>query len=204
MYFGVLNQPPKTIVMNNHLRPRSFSSAIFLFLAVVSTFSLSGCGGTSVDCFPPINLDSVKTHVLAIQTATKMTADFRNARDTFQAKCPGFKENMRFGNAEAFNSDAIRILLQQKDSTGKLAAGLRIYYGLDKITGQVSVILVPIDIHGNDIINLLLVQDKDKQVPGVSPKTQSLTLDNAGGQTIEQGQQCPTLCDNGSSGLGGN
>src|SRR5450631_4452088 len=112
MYFGVLNQPPKTIFMNTHLKPGSLSSAIFLLLVIVSAFSLSGCGGPSADCFPPINLDSVKTHVLAIQTATKMTADFRNSRDTFQAKCPGFKENMRFGNAEAFNSDAIRILLQ--------------------------------------------------------------------------------------------
>jgi hypothetical protein len=188
----------------HHLKPVSLSSAILLLLVIVSASGLSGCGGTPADCFPPINLDSVKTHVLPIQTATKMTADFRNAREAFSAKCPGFKDSLRFGNAEAFNSDAIRILLQQKDSTGKLAAGIRIYYGLDKITGQVSMILVPIDIHGNDIINLLLVQDKDKQVPGVSPaKTQSLTLDNSGGQTIEQGQQCPTLCDNGSSGLGG-
>ena len=188
--------------MNTNLNPGSFFLLLLLLLS--STLILPGCGGRSEDCFPPVNPDSVRTHVLAIQKATKMTADFRNARDTFQTKCPGFKETLRFGNAEAFNSDAIRILLQQKDSTGVLAAGIRIYYGLDKLSGQVSVILVPIDKNGNDIINLLLVQDKDKQVPGVSPaKTQSLVLDNSGGQTIEQGQQCPTACDNGSSGLGG-
>ena len=168
-----------------------------------SFFGLAGCNeGPSGDGFPPINLDSVRTHVLNIQKAVKMTGDFRSTRDTLQTKCPGFKEHLGFGNAEAFNSDAIRILLQQKDSTGSLATGIRIYYGLEKITGKVSMILVPIDKHGNDIINVLLIGDK----PGTGAsqaKTQSLTLDNQSGQTIEQGQQCPTLCDNGSSGLGG-
>ena len=142
--------------------------------------------------------------MLSIRKAVKMTGDFRNTRDTVWSKCKDFKEYMGFRNAEAFNSDAIRILLQQKDSTGALAVGIRIYYGLDKATGKTNMILVPIDKNGNDIINVLLIGDKDKQVPGVSPaKTQSLSLDDSGGQTIETGQICPTVCDNGSSGLGG-
>ncbi|HZE84283.1 MAG TPA: hypothetical protein VE035_08230 [Puia sp.] len=189
--------------MNANLRSGSLPFTFFLMLAISSVLSLAGCHEGPGNGFPPINLDSVRTHVLPIQKAIKMTTEFRNTRDTFQVKCGGLKEQLGFGNAEAFNSDAIRILLQQKDSTGSLATGIRIYYGLDKATGKVTQILVPIDKNGNDIINVLLIGDKDKQAPGVSPKTQSLTLDNGSGQTIEQGQQCPPVCDNGSSGLGG-
>ncbi|HMH23674.1 MAG TPA: hypothetical protein VK563_17930, partial [Puia sp.] len=143
--------------MNTNLRSGSLTFTLLLTLAVSSVLSLAGCHEGSGDGFPPINLDSVRTHVFSIQKAIKWTAEFRNSRDTFQAKCPGFKEQMNFGNAEAFNSDAIRILLQQKDSTGSLAAGIRIYYGLDKATGKISQILVPIDKHGNDIVNVLLI-----------------------------------------------
>jgi hypothetical protein len=190
--------------MNTNLRSGSLLYTSFLTVAFSSVLALAGCHEGPGNGFPPINLDSVRPHVLGIRKAIKMTGDFRSTRDDFQVKCPGFKEQMGFGNAEAFNSDAIRILLQQKDSTGALAVGIRIYYGLDKATGKTNMILVPIDKNGNDIINVLLIGDKDKQVPGVSPaKTQSLSLDDSGGQTIETGQICPTVCDNGSSGLGG-
>jgi hypothetical protein len=45
--------------------------------------------------------------------------------------------------------------------------------------------------------------DLNQKMPGVSPAhTEALTVDQSG-QTIENGQHCPTICDDGGSGLNG-
>jgi len=101
------------------------------------------------------------------------------------------KDSLRMGYSEAFNSDTYRILLQQKDSSGQLAAGIRIYYGLGK-DGQVKLVMVPYDQKGNDILHHLVGTD-NKPVPGVSPAhTEALSVTDA--QAMEQGQLCPTIC----------
>lgn len=189
--------------MNNHLNSRKIIFPALVVLIIASLSSLSGCkegdkgdgGGES----QTINYDSVKPHLLPIAEAIKYTAAFRHVMDSFHVS----KQDTLFPKAEAFNSDALAILLQQKDSSGALAAGVRIYYGRLP-DGKIHMILVPYDSKGNDMITpLTAAKPKEKDVPGVSsPKAEALIAPP--GQTIEQGQWCPTMCDNGGSGLGGN
>ena len=172
-------------------------SLFLIILIFIST--LSGCnqntGGPT-----PINLDSVKPHVIPIGLAIQYTANFRAYIDSCNRHCPGYKDSMQFGHAEAFNADAIRLLLAQVNKKGDSAVGIRIYYGRDN-NGIIKMILVPYDKHNNDIINVLV--DLNQKMPGVSPAhTEALTVDPSG-QTVEEGQHCPTICDDGGSGLNG-
>jgi hypothetical protein len=190
--------------MNNYLNSRTLIFTALAALTLSSAAVLSGCKSDQKGegaGLHEINYDSVKPHLLPIGQAVRYTAAFRSGIDSLHKQCPKMTDSMWFGQAESFNCDAIAILLQQKDSAGRPAAGVRIYYGLSG--GKVRMILVPYDKDGNDMITPLAAQEKDKQVPGVSsPK--ALVLESSGGQTIEQGQFCPTVCDNGGSGLGGN
>ncbi len=175
--------------MNKMLRPGSWILPALLLLVIVFTFTLSGCGGGGGE--PPINEDSARPHAISIAEAAALTANFRNTVDTLNKKCPEFKDSMQLGYSEAFNSDVFRVLLRQKDSTGRLAAGIRIYYGLGK-TGQVQLVMVPYDHNGADILNHLISGD-NKPVPGVSPAhTEALVVNGA--QAMEMGQHCPTVC----------
>lgn len=175
--------------MNKTLRPGSWILPVLLLMVISCTFTLSGCH--EGDKEPLIDKDSVAPHVISIADAARLTAHFRNTADTFNKKCPDFKDSMRFGYSEAFNKDSYRLLLQQKDSTGHKAAGIRIYYGLGK-DGLVKLVLVPYDQNGNDILNHLISVD-GKPVPGASQAhTESLTVSDA--QALEEGQHCPSIC----------
>jgi hypothetical protein len=162
-----------------------------LLLIVVSVFTLSGCKGGSGD-EPPINEDSVKTHVISLSTAIKYTANFRSSVDSFNKNCPGFQESFQMGYSEAFNSDSYRLLLHQKDSLGRLAAGIRIYYGLSKDDGRVRFIMVPYDVDGNDMLKHLITMD-EKPSGGGEKQAKGLPADG-GAQALEDGQRCPTVC----------
>jgi len=172
-----------------------FSLPVILFIVTVT--GLAGCHGTG--CEPIINDDSVKTHILPIGIATKYTASFRASIDSCNKVMPQFNEYMNFGHAEAFNSDVINLLLKQKNAKGEPAVGIRIYYGRDE-KGMIRMILVPYDSHNNDIINQLY----DYKTPGAgTAHTEALKVAGADGQTVEEGQHCPTICDDGGSGLNG-
>jgi hypothetical protein len=174
--------------MTQFPRPGRTLPVLFLLaVATTLTFTFSGCEGRGGE--PPINEDSVKPHVIPLSYAIELTKDFRSSVDTFNQKCPGFKDSMRFGYSEAFNSDSYRLLLRQKDSSGRLAAGIRIYYGRGK-TGEIQMVLVPYDVNGNDILNHLIAVDEKPS--GDSTKVRSLT--DGGAQALEQGQHCPTIC----------
>jgi len=168
---------------------------VLLLIASIS-ITLSSCGGHGSDGEPPINEDSVKPHVISLATAIKYTTDFRNQVDTFNAKCPGFKDSFRMGYSEAFNSDSYRILLRQKDSLGRTAAGIRIYYGLSKDDGRVRFVMVPYDVDGNDILkHLISVEEKTDSTATKERKAESVSGLSAGGaQALEDGQRCPTVC----------
>jgi hypothetical protein len=172
----------------------------FSWLSLLSISFVMAIGCTQPLKFPgsiPVNEDSVRRHILPIAEAVEYTAHFRTVRDTFYKQHPPLGNAMNMGQAEAFNRDAIAILLNQKDASGNDAAGVRIYYGLDK-NGLVKMILVPYDSRGNDIINKL-VGEKAVSVPGLS----SANAFGSDGQTIEVGQRCPTICSDGTSGLNG-
>jgi hypothetical protein len=181
--------------MSKLLRPGTLLLPVVFLLIVLTTFCLSGCGDRG-DGLPPINEDSVISHAISIAQAAQYTASFRNSIDSVNQKCPVFKDSMHFGKAEAFNSDVFRVLINVKDSTGTLAAGIRIYYGRGT-DGLIRMVMVPYDKNGNDILTHL-VGAPEKPVPGVSPaKTEALTT-GGGAQAMEQGQQCPPACGGGN------
>jgi hypothetical protein len=180
--------------MNKVSRPVTLTFPACLLIASFA-FTLFSCGGGDQDHGrPPYNVDSVKNHVISLGQAIQLTKDFRRSIDTFNAKCPGFKDSMQFGYSEAFNTDSYNLLLSQKDSAGRLAAGVRIYYGLGK-DGQIKLVLVPYDVDGKDILHHLISGDSTK-VPAGAAKTANLTTDDA--QTVETGQHCPPVCPPGS------
>jgi len=160
--------------------------------------AIMGCNQQPVAGNIPYNEDSVRGHILPIAEAVQFTRQFRTTRDSVYKQLPGLENAMNFGQGEAFNKDALAVLLNQKDASGAQAAGVRIYYGIDK-SGLVRMVLVPYDSKGNDIINQL-IGNKAVSIPGIS--SANAYWDN--GQTIENGQRCPPLCGNGLSGLGGN
>jgi len=178
------------------MKPKNFSYP-GLLLIVTFIILITACNQATPTGKIPYNEDSVRRHILPIRSAVVYTMKFRNARDTFYRQLPPLEKGMNLGQAESFNRDAIAVLLNQNDSTGKEAAGIRVYYGLDE-GGQVRLVLVPYDQNGNDIINKLITE-KTVNIPGIS-SAKAFADD---GQTIENGQRCPTACSNGSSGLGG-
>jgi hypothetical protein len=176
------------------MKARHNSWASFLLLAAL-VILINSCDQpkTIATGDIPYNEDSVKSHIISIDVARTYTSTFRNMTDTFDRQLPQLKSGYDLGRAEAFNRDVMALLLNQKDSLGNPAAGIRIYYGLDK-GGQVRTVLVPYDKNGNDIIKQLIT-DKAVSIPGVS--SAKAYWDN--GQVIENGQRCPTAC----SGTGG-
>ncbi|HXD76733.1 MAG TPA: hypothetical protein VN616_02940 [Puia sp.] len=164
-------------------------------LLMTLSAGLTSCnqGGREQNVGSSINPDTIKHHVISIQEADDMTANFRNALDEMQKKVPGFKDSLDFGHAEMFPSDVFLELLNQKDSLGP-AVGIRIYYGRSA-DGKVRQILVPVDSAGNDIINHMV----DLGGNGARVHVESLKVSD--GQALENGQRCPTICGNDSSGL---
>jgi len=178
--------------MNKLLRSGTLLFPVLFLLITLSVFSLSGCNERPGDGLPPINEDSVKPHAIPLSLAIELTKSFRGTVDSLNVKCPQFKDSMRIGRSEAFNSDVFKILMKQKDSSGNLAAGIRIYFGRGP-EGQIKLVMVPYGPDGKDILNHLISTD-EKQVPGVSPaKTRELTTGN-GAQAMETGQLCPPSC----------
>jgi hypothetical protein len=180
--------------MNEILKPARFVQALFLLLIAVSVFHFSACqpaapGGEA------INQDSVKRHIISIDSAIRYTTSFRASIDSFNKNAPHFADSMRFGHAEAFNKDIIRELLLQSNGKQGPAAGIRIYFGRDN-TGLIRMVLVPYDTAGNDIINHIMDLN-GKPITGAH--VEALTV--SGGQAGEDGIRCPTLCGDGSSGL---
>jgi hypothetical protein len=169
---------------------------MWLLAGIVMVFAF-GCKEQKSSGLIPVNEDSVRAHILSIEAAVGYTKNFRAIRDSFYRQLPHFESALNFGQAEAFNRDAIAVLLNQKDSMGNAAAGVRVYYGLDR-DGRVRMVLVPYDIHGNDIINQLIA-NRTTLIPGI-PSASAFT---GNGQTVEDGQRCPVDCDNGGSGLNG-
>jgi hypothetical protein len=170
------------------------AAAIILVIA-----SLPGCGNNNHDDGgkPPtsFNADTVANHVISINEARLLTRTFRNTVDTFNRICVGFKDSLKFGHAEEFPGDVFTALLQEENPKQGKAKGIRIYYGRG-VDGEIKLVLVPVDSLGNDMIGTI-IKLKENPTPG---KAHTLSA-SSDGQAAEQGQRCPTLCDDGSSGL---
>ena len=177
------------------MKTRNLQLPAFILISVFIT-CLMGCTPPPMANIP-FSEDSVRNHILPIKEAVAYTANFRTVRDSFYNRLPSLKTSLNLGQAEAFNRDALAVLLNQKDASGNQAAGVRIYYGLDR-NADVRMVLVPYDNMGNDIINEL-IGNKTVGIPGI-PSAQAA---GTNGQTIENGQRCPVICGNSLSGLNG-
>ena len=187
--------------MNKSLGPNRLLFPLFSFLLIaIASIGLSGCGheDKNVVVLPAPNDTTVAKHVISIDLARQLTASFRASIDSFNIHCPNFKDSMQFGHAEAFPTDVfVKLLLQHNDKQG-WAKGIRIYFGRGP-AGEIKLVLVPYDKNGNDMIDQL-VDINGNPAPGTTPiKTEALKTTD--GQAVEQGQRCPTVCDDGSSGL---
>ncbi|HET6253485.1 MAG TPA: hypothetical protein VFE32_05405 [Puia sp.] len=183
--------------MSKILKPTRHLPVVLLLATIASAGYLVACnqGGGGPRVEPDISADTVKNHVIPIEEADAMTANFRAALDTLDKKVPNFHDSMDFGHAEAFPADIFRELLRQKSDSGSPAVGIRIYYGRDP-NGKIRQILVPYDSNGNDIVTHYAdVSNPPKQGAHV----EALKVSN--GQALENGARCPTVCGNDSSGL---
>ncbi len=182
--------------MRKNINPNSLLRMLLFVVIAVSVAHLASCnqneGGRVAE--EPINIDTVKNHLIPIGEAVQLTANFRAAVAAMDKKVPHFSDSLDFGHAQSFPSDVFRELLKQRDATSR-AFGIRIYYGLDA-AGQVHQIMVPYDSLGNDIINHIAdinVQPK----PGIRVEA----LKASDGQAAENATRCPPACGNDSSGL---
>src|SRR4051812_39684496 len=76
----------------------------------------------------PYNEGRVEPHIISVRTATTYTASYRRAKTELQQmlKDPAYLDrSFQMPVAVQFNRDVIALLLSQKDSTGKLADGIR-------------------------------------------------------------------------------
>ena len=178
---------------------RPAPAALLLAVVCLLLAGISGCGpnhGEAGGGKPAINEDTLRNHVIPIELAIQYTKAFRGVLDERNHFNPKAIDSLTFNHAEEFPSDVFLSLLDQSNAKQGRAKGIRIYLGRDE-KGVLKLVLVPVDSLGNDIINHL-VDVNGKPVPG-SPRVEALQA--SGGQTIEVGQLCPTICDNGGSGL---
>ncbi len=185
--------------MNKILKPNRLRFPLLSFLLILLTFSgIFGCGHADDKTvrFPLPSDTCIEHHAISIEVARDLTARFRASIDSFNIHCPGFKDSMQFGHAESFPTDVFIKLLTQYDPKVGFARGIRMYWGRG-VAGEIKLVLVPYDSSGNDMINHLVDVSK-KPAPG---NTKTEVLKTTDGQAIEDGQRCPTACDDGGSGL---
>ena len=187
--------------MNKTLSQNRLVSLFSLLLIVITSVTLSGCGheeDKNVVTLPAPSDTAVAHHAISIEVARQLTADWRASIDSFNKKCPGFKDSMQFGHAEAFPTDVFVKLLREHNEKQGWAKGIRIYFGRGP-GGEIKLVLVPYDKDGNDMIDHL-VDINGNPAPGTKPiKTEALRTTD--GQAIEEGQRCPPGCGDNSSGL---
>ena len=176
---------------------RLFPGALIIAVVCLFLSGVSGCGPQHEEGGggkPSINEDTLRNHVIPISLAIQYTKSFRGLLDSNYHLNPKAIDSLKLIRAEEFPADVFYDLLAQTNPKQGQAKGIRIYLGRDP-NGQLRMVLVPVDSLGNDIINHLVDQ---KGKPGAA-HAEALTVND--GQGFEEGQQCPTACPNGDSGL---
>lgn len=177
-----------------------------LSLLLIALFIITGCNNNQKQELPrAINPDSVKNHIIDIKVAREYTKSFREERSRLDSLTQGkfLKQEFDLANAESVNRDVITLLMEQKDKEGNLAAGIRLYngrkYNETLKRYEITLVLVPYDRRGNDIVNKLTVQTSALRVPGIK----SAQAQDEGGDAVDNNPRCPQVCDDGGSGLNG-
>ena len=137
-------------------------------LVVVSGFLAFGIADEKASADQPVVAEQDK-HVISLTDAAELTRNFRNANPTEEA-IGGF-----------FSREAVDRILDQEG-----ASGIRYYYGEDA-DGTPHIILVGVNMDGNDIVDGELAERADLCPPFCSDWNE-LNSDNAGEEhlAIEQ------------------
>jgi hypothetical protein len=155
---------------------------IILSAGLIALTSCAGGGGGI-----PVDEKLARVHVIPIKEAKAYTNSFETGRADLAKKIGDtayLVDTFNLPNAEMFNRHAIALLLNQEG-----AEGIRIYFGRDA-KGQVRLVLLPVDKEGKNIIRKL-IPNNTVSIPGISP-----AYAQEEGEAIENGQRCPTMCDN--------
>jgi hypothetical protein len=161
------------------------TSPLRLIVSASIILMLSACSNNKI----PINEERARQQVIPIRQARNYTQGFMIALADLkrEVKDSSFVDkSFNVPYAEMFNRDAIASLLNVEG-----ADGVRIYLGRDSL-GQIRMVLLPVDKNGRNIIGPLVNRDV-ASIPGISSaRAQSGDGD---GEAIENGQRCPTMCD---------
>jgi hypothetical protein len=184
---------------------KMFFFSIPVLIAIALLFL--GCSKDVQEKEISIDRSNVTKHIISVKLANSYTQKFRTVYDKYaKSTQQGAMAETSIGTAvgagcslnlpiaESFNRDVIALLLNQKDASGNIAAGVRMYYGINE-NNEVCLVLAPYDNNGKDIINNLRKSAPVAiKIPGIN--TASAQDDNPDdGDLIERGQRCPTVCD---------
>jgi hypothetical protein len=179
--------------MNKILTPTRLAFTFFIFLL---GWGLSGCGPNGAGAPVPYNEDTVRNHVIPVDSAIELAHSFQRAVDSFNVVCANFKDSLRFSRAEEFPADVFAALLAEKNEKQGSAKGIRIYFGRGR-DGMIKLVMVPVDSLGNDMIGHIV----DVKGAAATSNKQAEVLKVSNGQAVEQGQHCPPFCDDSGSGF---
>lgn len=153
-------------------------------LLLVAGLAFAGCNdGAGI----PIDREQAKRHIITEKQARDLIGRYKETRQRL-TDSSFVLDSASMPHAELFNRHAIALLLSQEG-----AEGIRIYLGRDE-KGQVHLVLLPVDKNGKNIVRRLL-GDGTAYTPGV--KSANAQYDDGNGEAIENGQRCPTICDEG-------
>ena len=148
----------------------------------------------------PVNEGNVEGNIISIKTAQRFTARYRTGVTDISRRMEDrrfLRDSFNMPVAVNFNNDVLALLLNQKDGKGTYASGVRMYFARND-SNHVTLVLVPYDGNGNDILNKLIAKDV-AWLPGVTPAF----AQDADAQAVDNSLRCPTFCDQANSGLSG-
>lgn len=161
------------------------TSLLHLTILSAGLIALTSCAGGGGGI--PVDEKLARAHIIPIKEAKAYTNSFEEGRSDLAKKIGDtmyLVDTFNLPNAEMFNRHAIALLLNQEG-----AEGIRIYFGRDA-KGQVRLVLLPVDKEGKNIIRKL-IPNSTVSIPGISSAYAAEE-----GEAIENGQRCPTMCDN--------
>src|SRR5688500_15363364 len=139
----------------------------------------------------PVNEGNVEGNIIPIKTAQRYTARYRSGVTDVSRRMSDRRfliDSFNMPVAVNFNNDVLALLLNQKDSKGAYASGVRMYFARND-SNHVTLVLVPYDAAGNDILNKLIAKDV-VSLPGVT-RAFAQDLD---AQAVDNSLRCPTFC----------
>jgi hypothetical protein len=140
----------------------------------------------------PYEESNAERFIISLERGKKMTESFRRGVTELSGKVtdPNYlRTGFQLPVAVQFNKDVMALLLNQKDSTGNYAEGIRMYFARND-SNQVTLVLVPHDKNNKDILNRLITKDVTF-IPGIS----AAFAQQRNAQVADNALRCPTFCD---------